>query len=273
VARRDHLVRLVELAALALFWWHPVAWWARRRVERAGEECCDAAVVGRFPELARAYAGALLATVDFLSEARPTLPIGSSGISQVRHLKRRLEMILKKPVSRRVSWPLRVALASLTLVVLAPFLHSVTAAQKTFVPKAGTIEQRLDRLEKAMQELTEAIHAMRETDLENAPPKVVSTVPENGATDVDPGLTEIRVTFNKDMHDGSWSWTQRSDDSFPEVTGKIHYRADKRTCVLPVKLEPGKTYWIGLNSERFHNFKDEGRRPAIPYPLTFTTKQ
>jgi hypothetical protein len=42
--------------------------------------------------------------------------------------------------------------------------------------------------------------------------------------------------------------------------------------VLPVKLEPGMTYHLGINSERFQNFRDEGRRPAVPYPLDFTTK-
>jgi hypothetical protein len=273
VARRDYLVRLLELAALALFWWHPVAWWARRRVEWAGEECCDARVVCRFPDLARSYAAALLATVDFLSDPPPAAPSGASGLSHLRHLQRRLEMILRGPVSRRVNWPLRVSLLALALVALPPFFHSVeVAAQKPFVPKPGTIEERLDRLEKAMQELTEAIRGMRAEEKADARPKVVKTIPADGAKDVDPSLTEIKVTFDKDMHDGTWSWTQRSDDTFPEVTGKPHY-IDKRTCVLPVKLVPGKSYHISINSERFQNFKDEGRRPAIPYPLDFTTKQ
>lgn len=276
--RRDHLVRLLEMAALALYWWHPVAWWARRQIERAGEECCDAAVIGLFPQRARDYAEALLATVEFLADARPALPAGTSGMSQVPLLRRRFEMILAGTVLRRVNWPLRLALVALALVVLPPCLQSVSAEPKApptvkaFVPKGGTIEQRMDRLEKAMQVLTQELRAMHNTQLENALPVVVKTVPENGAEDVDPNLTEITVTFSKDMHDGSWSWTQRSDDTFPQTTGEIHYLKDKRTCVLPVKLEPGKTYYIGINSERFRNFKDQGRRPAIPYPLSFKTK-
>lgn len=181
-------------------------------------------------------------------------------------------MILRGTVARPVNWPLRLTLVALALAVLSPFFYSAEAAQKPFVPKPGTIEQRLDRLEKAMQELTEAIRAMRDTDVANAPPMVVKTVPENGATDVDPNLTEIKVTFNKDMQDGSWSWTQRSSKNFPEVTGKPHY-IDKRTCVLPVKLEPGTTYFTSLNSAKFGNFRDETGRSAIPYPLTFTTKK
>ena len=39
------------------------------------------------------------------------------------------------------------------------------------------------------------------------PPVVVKTVPEAGATDVDPAITEIKVTFSKDMADKSWSWS------------------------------------------------------------------
>jgi hypothetical protein len=109
--------------------------------------------------------------------------------------------------------------------------------------------------------------------LESVPPVVVKTVPAAGATDVDPKLTEIKVTFSKDMTDDSWSWTKLSEESFPKVTGKPKYQADKRTCVLPVTLEPGKTYAIWINSEKFDNFKDADGKPAVPYLLTFKTKK
>ncbi len=103
------------------------------------------------------------------------------------------------------------------------------------------------------------------------PPVVVKTVPQSGTTNVDPSTTEIRVTFSKDMMDGSWSWSQISGETFPETTGKPHYLADKRTCVLPVKLQPGKTYVSWLNSEKFGNFKDTDGRSAVPYLLVFET--
>jgi RNA polymerase sigma-70 factor (ECF subfamily) len=112
-----------------------------------------------------------------------------------------------------------------------------------------------------------------EVTLASAPPVVVRTVPEAGADDVDPQLTEIKVTFSKDMADGSWSWTTYGKDNFPKTDGKPKYLADKRTCVLPVKLEPGKTYALLLNSETFRNFKDEDGRPAVPYLLVFRTKK
>jgi RNA polymerase sigma-70 factor (ECF subfamily) len=105
------------------------------------------------------------------------------------------------------------------------------------------------------------------------PPVVVRTVPAAGETAVSAKDTkEIRVTFSKKMTDGSWSWSQLSAETFPTVAGKVRYEKDGRTCVLPVKLKPGKTYAIWVNSERFDNFKDADGRPAVPYLLAFQTK-
>jgi hypothetical protein len=110
-----------------------------------------------------------------------------------------------------------------------------------------------------------------EISLQSAPPVVIKTVPAAGSTSVDPGLTELRVTFSKPMQDGSWSWTTFGEDSFPEITGKIHYLEDGRTCVAPVKLEPGKFYATWLNSDNYQNFKDTNGIAAVPYLLTFRT--
>jgi len=112
-----------------------------------------------------------------------------------------------------------------------------------------------------------------EPSLESAPPVVVKTVPPAGATDVDPSLTQIRVTFSKPMEDGSWSWSTWGEDTFPELIGKPHYLPDGRTCVIYVKLQPDKFYASWLNSERFHNFKDRSGKSAVPYLLTFVTGQ
>ena len=118
----------------------------------------------------------------------------------------------------------------------------------------------------------DAVSLSDDVTLASVPPVVVKTVPEAGANNVDPKLTEIKVTFSKDMQDGSWSWVTLSKESFPRMDGKPMYLADKRTCVLPVKLDPGKTYAIWLNSEKFGNFKDADARSAVPYLLVFKTK-
>jgi len=107
--------------------------------------------------------------------------------------------------------------------------------------------------------------------LASAPPVVVKTVPTAGATDVDPTLTEIKVTYSKAMQDGSWSWSTWGEENYPETTGSPRYLQDGRTCVLSVKLQPNKFYALWLNSDKFKNFTDTSGRPAVPYLLTFYT--
>jgi len=113
----------------------------------------------------------------------------------------------------------------------------------------------------------------KEVSVKSMAPSVVKTVPQSGATDVDPATTEITVTFSKDMiTDRMWSVCQISDETFPEV-GKIHYESDKRTCVVPVKLQPGKTYVLWFDQARFNSFRDVQNHPSVPYMLVFETKK
>jgi beta-lactamase regulating signal transducer with metallopeptidase domain len=102
--RRDHWVRLFELLVTALFWWHPVVWWAKRELREAEEQCCDAWVLWALPESAKTYALALVETVDFLSEARPPLPALASGMGHVHDLRRRVTMIMQGTTPRALTW-------------------------------------------------------------------------------------------------------------------------------------------------------------------------
>lgn len=108
--------------------------------------------------------------------------------------------------------------------------------------------------------------------LENAQPVVVKTVPEAGADLIDPMTKEIRVVFSKEMTPGSWSFGLVDKDSFPKTNGKARFSEDKKTCILPVQLEPGKTYGIWINSPKLTGFKDSLGQPSLPYLLVFRTK-
>jgi RNA polymerase sigma-70 factor (ECF subfamily) len=104
-------------------------------------------------------------------------------------------------------------------------------------------------------------------------PVVVRTVPRAGDTAVDPKLREIAVTFSKEMETrNSWSWVAESKETFPKLAGRIHF-VNKRTCLAPVHLEPGKTYRIWLNSGKSMNFRDKDGNPAVPYLLEFRTRK
>ena len=109
----------------------------------------------------------------------------------------------------------------------------------------------------------------------NLPPSVIKTVPQCGDDSVDPNLTEIKVTFSKDMKvtGHCWSWCSVQDDAFPKLSDTARYLDDKRTCVLPVNLEPEKTYAIWINVDKYLSFQDPEGHSAVPYLLVFKTGQ
>ncbi|MGA2247112.1 MAG: Ig-like domain-containing protein [Verrucomicrobiota bacterium] len=117
-----------------------------------------------------------------------------------------------------------------------------------------------------------APQSSRAQDIDNFAPVVIKTVPEAGSKDVSPGEFEVKITFSKEMADQSWSWSTAWENSSPESVDKPHYDADRKTCVMKVKLEPGKTYGWWINSGKFHGFQDTKGHPAIPYLFTFKVK-
>ncbi len=103
-------------------------------------------------------------------------------------------------------------------------------------------------------------------------PAVVRTTPAAMANDVPATLKKITVTFDQRMMDTSWSWTQRSEESFPKTSGEPSYDSLRKTCTLPVQLEPGKVYWVGINSPEHTLFQTPDQVPAGPYVILFATR-
>jgi len=101
--RGDHLVRWIELIALAVHWWNPIVWLARRTLRDAEESCCDAWVLWVLPEHSRDYADSLLSTVDFLADTKVALPPAASGVGTTQNLRRRLTMIMLETTPRRLT--------------------------------------------------------------------------------------------------------------------------------------------------------------------------
>ncbi len=118
------------------------------------------------------------------------------------------------------------------------------------------------------------VQAENKITVHTMPPVVVKTFPQAGDTAVDPSISEISVTFSKEMlTQEMWSWVIVSKESFPQLVGDVRYLNDKRTCVAPVKLEAGKTYAIWFNSVKYNAFRDKNNNPAIPYLLVFQTRE
>jgi beta-lactamase regulating signal transducer with metallopeptidase domain len=169
--RGDHRVRALEFLAMGLYWWHPVVWFARRELREAEEQCCDAWVVATLPGAGRAYASALLDTLDFLSAAPPAVPLLASGLGQVSDLKRRLTMIMRGTTPRALGW--RGALAVLALgALLLPVLPTRAqapareaereeAAKRVRVIRDGDSSPELQKAEMELKRLEAEIQRKR----------------------------------------------------------------------------------------------------------------
>ncbi len=150
LVRRDHWVRVLEMATLGLYWWHPIVWIACRQLREAEEQCCDAWVVSTIDGSGRDYAQAILETLDFLAKARTVPPLLASGVGQVSDLKRRLTMILRGTTPRALSW--RGLLGLLTLAIfLLPALPVLAQPPGDKVPDAiRELREKLAELEKKL---------------------------------------------------------------------------------------------------------------------------
>ncbi len=87
------------------------------------------------------------------------------------------------------------------------------------------------------------------------PPKAVAKV-------VSADGNSVSVTFDRPMGGGA-SWT-KAGGLFPKTTGRYEWSADRRICTLPVALETGETYRVGLNSPHHINFQSEHGVPCEP---------
>ncbi len=130
--RGDHWVRVFELIVSGLYWWNPVVWWARREIEIAEEECCDAWVIEQFPATPRCYAEALLETIDFLAGEGLVLPPAAAGLGRVPFLRRRLTAIMRGAAPKAMSGPARLALY-ISAAMLLPWHPGFTTAEARLV--------------------------------------------------------------------------------------------------------------------------------------------
>ena len=128
--RRDHWLRWLESAVVALFWWHPAVWWARRGLRQAEEDSCDAWVLWALPNEAKSYANALLKTVDFLSSESSLVPTAACGFGETngaKQIKRRFEMILRTRLPHQMDRQ-HIALVGIIALISLPFSCLVLAS-------------------------------------------------------------------------------------------------------------------------------------------------
>jgi beta-lactamase regulating signal transducer with metallopeptidase domain len=227
---------------LIVHWFNPLVWYAFSRLRGDRELACDALALAHARESDREpYGQTIIKLLEHFN--RPAVAPGLLGILETKNqIKQRIQMIaiFRREKNRSI-------LA--TSVAAGIALLTLTDAESG--KAAGERDNNQAKAE--------------------GPPRIVSTAPKLGETDVNPSLMEITVIFDRDMGQG-FSWTGGGPEYPPIPEGQKPKWRDKRTCVLPVKLEAGHFYRVGINSASFQNFRSQDGEPARPSAIYFTTQ-
>ena len=95
VRRNDALVALLQSVVQSLWWFHPLMWWANRRIVEERERCCDEAVIVGLGCRPGQYARSLLNVLEWKWQARWAAPVPAIRAFEVN--KRRLEHLMRHP--------------------------------------------------------------------------------------------------------------------------------------------------------------------------------
>jgi beta-lactamase regulating signal transducer with metallopeptidase domain/protein involved in polysaccharide export with SLBB domain len=131
LCRRDHWVRWLELAVTTIYWWHPIVWWAKRAIQHAEEEACDAWVVSALSDSSCKYASALFKAAQFVSESRHASPAIASALGSKGNLKERIGNVMNRTWKPRLWLPVRLSVLLVAVLTLPLSIQAVRATDES----------------------------------------------------------------------------------------------------------------------------------------------
>ncbi len=266
--RRDTWAGWLQVVVQGAFWFHPLVWLANARIRHERECACDEAVL-RLARCTSDRYGETILRVLTAVRGRGAATASMVGVfERGSRLQTRLEEIMSfDPAKRTFGWLSRAVLVLAALVLLPMAAPAVQTGAADESAAAEPDVESSDDGEAGAAASTDAPADARQ----NPGPTIVATTPEIGATDVDPALTEITLTFDRDMDAGGFSWT--GGPAFPPTPeGAAPSWKDARTCALPVELKRGTFYRVGVNSPSHRNFRGADGAPAETAAIYFATR-
>ena len=137
IARHDVFWQLLSRLMLALYWFHPLAWWLAGRIRQEREFACDDAVLlanDRATDTAEDYAMVLLDIAESIRRKSVFLPGCTVAMAQTHQIENRIRAILdpnrvRKPVGRLSALLLVLCVCGLTAFagMFSPFEVEVEA--------------------------------------------------------------------------------------------------------------------------------------------------
>ncbi|MBN1362047.1 MAG: M48 family metalloprotease [Sedimentisphaerales bacterium] len=74
VLHLDAAVNILQIVAQMIFWFHPLVWWANRKIRQEREKCCDEMAIARLGAQPREYSTAIINTLVGEQESLRSVP-------------------------------------------------------------------------------------------------------------------------------------------------------------------------------------------------------
>ncbi|MHC4396721.1 MAG: M56 family metallopeptidase [Planctomycetota bacterium] len=124
VLRFDAAVNLLQIIAQTVFWFHPLVWWANKKIRAEREKCCDEMAIAWLGTKARDFSTAIVNILT--AEHKSTQPIPSLAVAgPVKNIEDRIKTIMN-PSKKFYKHPS--ILAAITTLLLGLIIVPTTLA-------------------------------------------------------------------------------------------------------------------------------------------------
>jgi beta-lactamase regulating signal transducer with metallopeptidase domain/formylglycine-generating enzyme required for sulfatase activity len=130
VLRFDAAINILQVIAQGIFWFHPLVWWANRKIRAEREKCCDEMAIARLNTLPSDYGTAILETLA--AKHKQTRAVPSLAVAgPVKNIEERIKTMLR-PGKKFYKRPSLIATTCVFLVTLltVPMTVVLTASTK-----------------------------------------------------------------------------------------------------------------------------------------------
>jgi ankyrin repeat protein/beta-lactamase regulating signal transducer with metallopeptidase domain len=119
IVRFDAAVNILQVIAQAIFWFHPLVWWANRKIRQEREKCCDEMAIAQLDTLPQNYIAAILETLAARHETSHPVP-SLAVASPVKNIEERIKTMLRpgKKFYKRPSFKIAITLILLAVLVV-----------------------------------------------------------------------------------------------------------------------------------------------------------
>jgi len=152
IVRFDAVVNSLQVIAQAIFWFHPLVWWANRRIRVEREKCCDETAIARLHTSAKEYCSAVVETLaNMKKSSRPVPSLAIAG--PIRNIEERIRTMLRpgREFYKRPSL-MTAAVVLLVAVLTVPGTLVLSATGETREAPTATEEAAMPPADKETQQ-------------------------------------------------------------------------------------------------------------------------